>query len=206
MPRKKFQRDFFLEKVGKGNQATNAKKDAFNARKVWAGLYPGKQATNSRNDIFDTQTQKVRAGFHPGKQATNSRKVTFTAGRVPTGFRSGKQATNSKKALFGTQRVWAGLYPIYGGAIWAFIRVILLYAGAGLSHEACDGFAVIQGEIPTHFLPGFVARDSDTRSDAISDTKYEMLFRYRIRCSDHCGEIFECHDTRAESDNTMLPI
>ena len=81
--------------------------------------------------------------FTRGKQATNSRKVTFTAGRVPTGFRSGKQVTNSKKALFGTWRVRAGLYPIYGGAIWAFIRVILLYAGAGLSHEACDGFAVI---------------------------------------------------------------
>ena len=66
-------------------------------------------------------------------------------------------------------------------------RSILLYAGAGLSHEACDGFAVIQGEIPTHFLPGFVACDSDTRSDAISDAEYEMLLRYQIGRSDYCG-------------------
>ena len=124
-----------------------------------------------KNSPAFCSARKVRAGFRSGKQATNSRKVTFTARRVPTGFRSGKQATNSKKALFGTRRVRAGLYPIYGGVIWAFIRVILRYAGAGLSHEACDGFAVIQGEIPTHFLPGFVARDSDTRSDAISDAE-----------------------------------
>lgn len=76
---------------------------------------------------------------------------------------------------------------------------------AGLSHEACDGFAVIQSEIPTQFLPGFVARDSDTRSDAISDAEYEMLFRYHIGSSDYCDEIFECHDARSESDNTLLP-
>lgn len=100
-----------------------------------------------KNSPAFRSARKVRAGFHPGKQATNSRKVTFTVGRVPTGFRSGKQATNSRKALFGTWRVRAGLHPIYGGAIWAFIRVILLYAGTGLSHEACDGFAVIQSEI-----------------------------------------------------------
>ena len=134
-----------------------------------------------KNSPAFCSARKVRAGFHPGKQATNSRKVTFTAGRVR-----------------------AGLYPIYGGAIWAFIRVILLYAGAGLSHEACDGFAVIQGEIPTHFLPRFVARDSDTRSDAISDAEYEMLLRYRIGSSDYCGEIFECHDARSESDDTLV--
>ena len=157
-----------------------------------------------KNSPAFCSARKVRAGFHPGKQATNSRKVTFTAGRVPTGFHPGKQATNSRKALFGTRRVRAGLYPIYGGAIWAFIRVILLYAGAGLSHEACDGFAVIQGEISTQFLPGFVACDSDTRSDAISDAEYEMLFRYHIGSSDYCGEIFECHDARSESDDTLL--
>ena len=83
-------------------------------------------------------------------------------------------------------------------------RSILLYAVTGLSHEACDGFAVIQGEISTQFLPGFVARDSDTRSDAISDAEYEMLFRYHIGSSDYCGEIFECHDARSESDDTLL--
>ena len=77
---------------------------------------------------------------------------------------------------------------------------------AGLSHGIRDGFAVIQGEIPTQFLPGFVARDSDTRSDAISNTEYEMLFRYRIGSSDYCGEIFERHDTRSESDATSLLI
>lgn len=81
---------------------------------------------------------------------------------------------------------------------------ISLYAGAGLPHRTRDGFAVIQGEIPTQFLPGFVACDSDTRSDAISDAEYEMLFRYRIGSSDYCGEIFECHDARSESDATLL--
>ena len=85
-------------------------------------------------------------------------------------------------------------------------RSILLYAEVGLSHEACDGFAVIQGEIPTQFLPGFVACDSDTRSDAISDAEYEMLFRYRIGSSEHCSEIFERHDARSESDTTLLLI
>ena len=64
MPRKKFQRDFFLEKVGKGNQATNAKKDAFNAWKVRVGLYPGNQATNAKKDAFNTW--KVRVGLYPG--------------------------------------------------------------------------------------------------------------------------------------------
>lgn len=113
MPRKKFQWDFFLEKVGKGNQVTNAKKDAFNARKVRVGLYPGNQVTNARNAIFDTQTQKVRVGLYPWKQATNSRKVTFTAGRVPTGLYRGNQATNSRKALFGTRRVRAGFSLIW---------------------------------------------------------------------------------------------
>ena len=32
---------FLSGKAGKGNQATNAKKDAFNAWKVRVGLYPG---------------------------------------------------------------------------------------------------------------------------------------------------------------------
>ena len=64
MPRKKFQWDFFLEKVGKGNQATNSKKDAFNAWKVWAGLYPGNQATNSKKDAFNAW--KVPVGLYPG--------------------------------------------------------------------------------------------------------------------------------------------
>ena len=84
-------------------------------------------------------------------------------------------------------------------------RSILLYAVAGLPHGTRDDFAVIQGEIPTQFLPGFVARDSDTRSDAISDTEYEMLFRYQIRSSVHCNKFFERHDARSENDDTLPP-
>ena len=106
----------------------------------------GKVKKGKNSPVF-ALLEKVLVGLFSGKQATNSRKATFTIGRVPTEFRSGKQATNSRKALFGTRRVQAGLYPIYGGAIWAFIRVILLYAGTGLSHGTRDDFVVIQSEI-----------------------------------------------------------
>ena len=106
-----------------GKQATNSKKDAFTAWKVRAGLYLGKVKKGKNSPVF-ALIRKVPVGLYSGKQATNSKKATFTAGRVR-----------------------AGLYPICGGAIWAFIRVILLYAGTGLSHGTRDGFVVIQSEI-----------------------------------------------------------
>lgn len=39
----------------------------------------GKEAANTRNAIFDTQTQKVQVGLYPGKQATNAKKDAFNA-------------------------------------------------------------------------------------------------------------------------------
>ena len=90
-----------------GKQAANSKKDAFNAWKVRAGLFPSKVKKGKIHSLY-TLLGEFGWDFTQGKQATNSRNATFTAGRVPTGFRSGKQATNSKKALFVTRRVRAG--------------------------------------------------------------------------------------------------